>query len=434
MNLLVTNTRTAQAYSLIKELRPYANKIVAEMYGRSWLAARISPAANSRLVDRRYRVPYPTYDWQTGNIQRENTEREELYFKEILRICEKESIDTIFPSFDPHVFIFSKNKHRLKERGIVVPVPDYDVLLQSLDKYRTVQAARASGFPHPRTWLADSDDAVREAAAETGPPWIVRPRFTAGSRGLEIVTDGHALAACVERINRSYGTPIIQEYVGGMGRQNFYLVADASADIKFIYCPRVLRCSQRIFRNAVHVAEGAADHPLIPLVKKFVKHLGWTGPLTIQTKLDPKTGEPKLLEINPRVGTHLWCRIASGVNEPMMCLKIARGESVETATQLRTGMLLLEPTEDAIAIGFEALDRMLYNIRVKWRGRETVDPASVPLPIGQIFPSYLKYYRTKQEKVFSPMFTSFRNDPLVAILWAYTIFRSWMAYVPRLGR
>ncbi|MGB7946185.1 MAG: hypothetical protein WCH75_00755 [Candidatus Binatia bacterium] len=51
------------------------------MYGKNRLAARLSHAANSRLVDKRYYVPSPVEDWRAGIIQKENTEREETYIK-----------------------------------------------------------------------------------------------------------------------------------------------------------------------------------------------------------------------------------------------------------------------------------------------------------------------------------------------------------------
>ena len=100
MNLLVANTRNAQAYAIIRALRPYAEKIVVTMYGKNRLSARLSHAANSRLVDKRYYVPSPVEDWRAGNIGRENTEREEAYIQAVERICEIEKIDTIFPSWD----------------------------------------------------------------------------------------------------------------------------------------------------------------------------------------------------------------------------------------------------------------------------------------------------------------------------------------------
>jgi hypothetical protein len=77
MNLLVTNTHKAQAYAIIRALRPHAEKIVATMEGDNRLVARLSHAANSRLVDKRSYTPSPAKDWRAGRIQKENTESEE---------------------------------------------------------------------------------------------------------------------------------------------------------------------------------------------------------------------------------------------------------------------------------------------------------------------------------------------------------------------
>ena len=115
MNLLVTNSQSAQAYSIIRALRPYATKIVATMEGKHRWAARTAHAANSRLVDRRYYVPRADLDWKAGIIQKENTAREEAYVQRILEVCRLEQIDTIFPSSDPLVYVFAKNQDRFKD-------------------------------------------------------------------------------------------------------------------------------------------------------------------------------------------------------------------------------------------------------------------------------------------------------------------------------
>jgi hypothetical protein len=108
VNLLVTNSRHSQAYTIIRALRPYARKIVATMYGENRLVARLSPAANLRHVYRRYYVPSPAADWRAGRVGREGTEREEAYVQTLLAICESEEIDTIFPSWDPKVHVSAK--------------------------------------------------------------------------------------------------------------------------------------------------------------------------------------------------------------------------------------------------------------------------------------------------------------------------------------
>src|SRR4026207_47349 len=161
MNLLVTNTRNAQSYAIIRALRPFAKKIVATMEGDKRLTARLSHAANSRLVDKRYYTPSPEADWRAGRIQKENSESEAAYIQAILEICEKEKIDTIFPSFDPHVYVFSKNKELFQGRGILIPVPEYEVVITPLDKYRTIKAAQDVGFPCPRTYLPESESEAR---------------------------------------------------------------------------------------------------------------------------------------------------------------------------------------------------------------------------------------------------------------------------------
>src|SRR5438552_18933763 len=112
MKLLVTNTQSGQTYSIIRSLRPYATKIVVTMDGKHRFAARTSHAANSRLVDGRYYVPSVESDWRAGIIQRENTAKEEVYVQRILEICRREEIDTIFPSYDPLIYVFSKNIER----------------------------------------------------------------------------------------------------------------------------------------------------------------------------------------------------------------------------------------------------------------------------------------------------------------------------------
>jgi len=184
MNLLVTNTRNPQAYSIIRALRPYSERVVVTMYGESRLAARLSHAANSRLVDKRYHVPSPMEDWKAGIIQKENTEREEAYIQAILRICEQEKIDTIFPSFDAHVYVFSKNKDRFEKLGVVIPIPGYEVVITPLDKYRTTQAAEEVGFPCPKTFLPENKEHRRRIANDLGFPLILKRRFTAGGRGM----------------------------------------------------------------------------------------------------------------------------------------------------------------------------------------------------------------------------------------------------------
>src|SRR5262249_6792279 len=140
---------------------------------------------------------------------------EEAYIKAILKICEKENIDTIFPSFDPHVYVFSKNKERFQQRGVLIPVPDYEIVITPLDKYRTIRAAEAIRFPCPQTYLPESEDEVRQIAIRLGFPLVIKPRFSSAGRGTAVVRDMSELLAKIHPVIETQSMPLLQEYIPG---------------------------------------------------------------------------------------------------------------------------------------------------------------------------------------------------------------------------
>lgn len=433
MKLLVTNTQSGQTYSIIRALRPYATKIVVTMDGKHRFAARTSHSANSRLVDRRYYVPTAEGDWRAGIIQKENTAQEEIYVQRILEICRLENIDTIFPSYDPLIYIFAKNLQRFTALGILVPVPSYDTLLTPLDKYETIRAGEKVGFPVPRTYVPESDADVVRITGEIKPPWLVKPRFTAGSKGMSFFTDAARLREEIERVHDPRSMPMIQEYIPGPQKQNFYLVA-AHGEIKTIFCPRVTRHSDRLYRDHSAAAESASSHFLLPIIKQLVRDLKWCGPLTIQAKVDIRDGKPKLTEMNPRLGVHLWYRTELGCNEPMMCLKIARGEEVPEFRDFPEGTLLLEPLEDVLRFGCQFLDLFLYRFRTQLRGMKTLDPYNVPLCLVNLVQAYAGDYFGPKKRAFSPHFRYLLDDPFPCMLWWYAYAGFSLRSLKNLGR
>jgi carbamoylphosphate synthase large subunit len=299
MNLLVTNTRNPQAYAIIRALRPYAQKVVATMYGDSRLAARLSPAANSRLVDARYHVPSPVDDWRAGNVSTEPTEKEEAFIQAVLEICEKEQIDTIFPSWDPQVYLLSKNRERFEQRGITIPVPDLETVFNLLDKYRTVQAAEEVGFPCPRTFLPESEEEAEDIAQRLGFPVIIKPRFTAGGRGTARIQDLPELRRQLRVVKAMRGMPMVQDYIPGGELRNSYVVMDKEGELKTGFCNRKRRHILRLQLQFSIAQESLAPQEYLGQASALVQKLGWWGGATIQTKLDPRDGIPKLMEVSP---------------------------------------------------------------------------------------------------------------------------------------
>ncbi|WP_068110993.1 ATP-grasp domain-containing protein [Tropicimonas marinistellae] len=418
MRLLVTNCRVAQAYATLRALRPHAEHVVATTSGKRPLG--IWPtchAAYSRLVDRRYEVPDPEGDWFHGRIGPYNTPKEEAFISAIEEICRAERIDTVFPTNDAWVYVFSKNKDRLASQGVVVPVPDFDVVKRPLDKYDTVQAAAETGFPHPRTVLAEDDASVRAAIADLPPPWVVKLRFTNGGRGMSFHWDSGELLKKTRELRETHGAPIVQEFIPGSETMSFYTVVDNEGRV--ISCQTPTNARARLSRPA-HAGRSAfltaPRHAFADHAAALAKHIGWWGSLTIQTMIDERDGIPKILEINPRLGVHLWLRTAVGVNEPLIALRLARGEKVDKVPEVPSGIVLLKPIEDTIAFGFDTFDYGSWKLR-KLFGGTSVERHLAQDSLGELWDDYRGPYRRDGERRYSPYYDNFRSDPVPALIW-----------------
>ena len=434
LNLLVTNTRNPQAYSIIRALRPYSEKLVATMEGKNRLAARFCHAANSRLVDKRYYVPSPVEDWKAGIIQKENTEREEAYIQAILKICEREKIDTIFPSFDAHVYVFSKNKARFKKLGVLITVPDYEAVITPLDKYKTIQAAAEVGFPCPKTFLPKNEEDLRNIANELGFPLMIKRRFTAAGRGMHLVNNLAELLDRARLSGENRGTILIQEYIPGRLTDSIAITLDKKGELKMVFCTKAL-CRLSRFRR-VGMLDSPLSHPYAPDAARMIQRLGWWGGITVQTRIDSRDHTPKLMEINPRIGQILWQRIQAGINEPLMILKIARGEEVEPIREYPVGTIFADPVEDAVRVGVALVDILIYRFRIGILGKEPIDRSIPAMSLRELIQSLRQTYFSDGHRVSSLYTKYFFQDPFVSIIWWFqNMTNRWIQNRPReLGR
>ena len=434
MNILVTNTRNSQAYSIVRALRPHAKKIVATMEGDNRASAWLSHAARSRLVDKRYFTPSPASDWRAGRVQKENTEKEENYLQVVLRICEQEKIDTIFPSFDPHVYVFAKNKERFEKRGILIPVPDYETVITPLDKYRTIRAAEESGFPCPRTFLPGNEENIKRVAEELGFPLILKRRFTAASRGMFLVKDLTELSDKARFLEENSGNVLVQEFIPSSFVDDISITLNKNAEPIMLFC-RDTFCHSGRFHQIYALAQPDA-HAYTKEAARMIQKLGWFGGITVQTRIDSRDNTPKLMEINPRIGSGLWRRITVGINEPLMILKIAKGEEVEPIRHYPVGTVFADPIEHGVHFVVALVDWVIYNIRTRLLRKAPLDSHRPAMSLGGLFQSIRKTYFSGEKRVYSPYTKYFFRDPLASLIWwMQFIIHWWIRNLPReLGR
>lgn len=404
MNLLVTNAQDIQAYIIVRSLRGHAERIVVTTGGDSVGNGGFpGVAAFSRHVDSRYQAPHFSNSWRSGCISRENSPDEESYVREIERICAREAIDVIFPSLDPEVYVFAKNKSRFQKQGVLCVVPDYDVVQIPSNKALTIRAAARSGFPTPTTFFPKHTQDLDQIVAQSKPPWVVKARYGAHMDSIRFVEDEPSLRHAFAEIGKVQPEPLVQEFIGGNERQNYYVTVGRNSELLSVLSPETVRAYREGKHYAVKTVRSTSCALYLTELRRLISDLGLWGGYTIQTKVDPLDGIPKLMEINVRVGHHLWYRTELGVNEPLMILQLVQDKKVEPQS-FPEGVLLVDPFHD-----FCYLSHCLVETVARRLGRPArlEHDSNIAQAIGEIRADYWN----REPKAYGPEFRYLIDDP-----------------------
>lgn len=249
---------------------------------------------------------------------------------------------------------------------------------------------------------------------------------------MEVVTDPDELIPAVQRVQESHQKIIVQEYIPGTAKQNFYMLTGRDHKVLSMVTPEVLRTSHRVFRNSSAAVVFRHGHEYADRVRDLVERLGWHGGLTLQTKVDARDGSLKLMEINPRLGSHLWYTTEMGINTPLMCYRGYCGEDVEPVRDYPDGTLLLEPFEDFIGLFFNVLDRSAYRLG-RMMGRKTTDESAAPASVRSTLSTLRRDYFGSQPRAFMPQFRYGLSDPMVFLMKSWAVLRYEINQMRRAG-
>lgn len=277
---------------------------------------RVSPGGLSKYADRHFTHPTP---W----------ERPEAFAAALADEVRTGDYDSLLLSDDATAEVVMEHRDELGDH-IGLPYPAYDLLRVALDKGRTVDAARDVGLPHPTTLAADEVD--RAAIESTlSYPIVVKPRQSQGREGVCLCHSFEELARTFPRVRRRHGPALLQEFIPNGGEIAVYAMYDDSG----------LRAATVQERIRSYPPEGGAstyrrtvtDPDLLSSADDLLSSLGWRGPAMVEFRVDPRDGEPKLMEINPRLWGSLALSVAAGVDFPHLMYQLgAEGRCDEVQT------------------------------------------------------------------------------------------------------
>ncbi|MBD3355477.1 ATP-grasp domain-containing protein [Candidatus Woesearchaeota archaeon] len=244
-------------------------------------------------------------------------------FKEfIFKYIKENKFDVVFPVMNENVLFFSKHKKELS-KYTAVPLVDYKTMIRAMDKGKIMRFAEKIGIPHPKTYYPRKISELDIVVENLNFPVIVKAKRSSGSRGVKICSSFSELKKTFADISKSYGKPIVQEYIPQEGDAiGVSCLFGYDHKEKAVFTHKRIR--QYPIKGGPSTLRQSIRHPTAEKIAiKLLRKLKWFGLAMVEFKVDPRDGKPKLIEINPRFWGSLALPIAAGVNFPYLLYNLA---------------------------------------------------------------------------------------------------------------
>jgi D-aspartate ligase len=265
------------------------------------------------------------------------------YVDFLIELAKKENIHkdrwVIFPNSDEAVYILSKYKNILEE-FYRVPTPDWEVIKNLYIKKNTYQLAEKNGIPIPVTYYPGSLQELVDL--DLNYPAVIKPS----------IRDNFYSKVKIKafRINNKEELVKTYKYVCSIIEPSEVLVQElipGGPNHLYSFCP--------FFKNgevlASITARRARQHPMdfghastfaelvdIPELRKIAEHfldlINYYGFAEVEFMQDPRDGNYKLIEVNPRVWGWHTIAIASGVDLPYLLYRDMIGEEMNVSLSI----------------------------------------------------------------------------------------------------
>jgi predicted ATP-grasp superfamily ATP-dependent carboligase len=314
MSVIILDGHLKSALTCVRSLGASAIEIVCG-------AERISAlACHSKFVERRFVYTSPKIDQKQfiSDIQKEA--------KHIVKMSGEKPI--VFCFSDATMLTLSHAYSELKEY-LILQIPSFEAVELASDKARTYAKAQELTVPTITVYGEHESDRVVYPAVVKNRHSIVWKDDKSISGSADFVFSKEGLRAQYEKIKESTGeAPLVQEFVQG-DEYGVEMVCDNGAPLATFVHKRIRSLSPR--GGAAVVKETAEESKEVALMRTYAYSLAsslhWHGPVMVEFKINKKTGEVLLMEINGRWWGSLPLAVKAGVDFPMIAYRLARGEA-----------------------------------------------------------------------------------------------------------
>lgn len=262
----------------------------------------------------------------------------ELFISSIKHRVQKNDIKVLMPIYE-ETYVISKYKDAF-DTIVHVPVPDYEKIFKTNNKRYLMGFADEIGVKTPQTWKINNISELRQVAKKIEFPAVIKLAESVGSKGLRYTYSEDELILEYKKVIQKFGInpsgyPLIQEYIPGDGYGVSMLFNQGD--------PRAIFTHKRIREYPItggpSTARISVRHAKMEkYATMLLKELEWHGVAMVEFKLDDRTKEPVLMEINPRFWGSLNQAICAGVDFPYLLYTMAMEGDVQPVFTYKVGV------------------------------------------------------------------------------------------------
>jgi predicted ATP-grasp superfamily ATP-dependent carboligase len=232
------------------------------------------------------------------------------------------------------------------------------VVAQLTDKARFAALLERVAVPRPLTVAVGSPDDVRSLPDAVFADAFLKPcdssSFFAryGCKALRVGSRKEAVARLTELGAAGVGV-ILQEFIPGAASSHYLIdgFSDASGRVRALFARRRMRIYPADFGNSSYMVSVTLTDvaPAAEALRAILASLGYRGIFSAEFKLDERSGEFKILEINARAWWYVEFAGRCGIDVCRMAYDDALGRPVGEQRNYRAGARLIYPYIDLFA-------------------------------------------------------------------------------------
>ncbi|MCB1689010.1 MAG: ATP-grasp domain-containing protein [Halioglobus sp.] len=248
--------------------------------------------------------------------------------------------DLVIPVTERTLVVLSERRERLSH--INIAMPEAASLEVALDKAQTLELADRVGVPRPLGVTLTSIDDLGELKKVLKFPVVLKPARSIGSAagGASQLQVSYAFdvselqAGCAHALQ--FGPVLLQEFFWGIGVGVELIARQGKIGYAFQH-RRLHEVPLTGGGSSLRVSEPVTPR-LLEASERLIAALNWSGVAMVEFKLDPRTQDFCLMEINGRFWGSLPLAVAAGADFPSMLLDLELDDELKPCKPYRNNI------------------------------------------------------------------------------------------------